>query len=149
MGVAEAEANAEEWELEEPSPEYVAGMGLGATKEATRWAWMGFHLEKRLMLEGALERKKGRPKKSKMQRMDVWRAFVLWRMAQCYSVKERQKLTNRALIDRARSIENELDIPISERAFPGRASLEQSVSRGRTALEIDAEWKSEVCEKCL
>lgn len=34
-----------DWEFAPPSEEYMIGMGLGASREATRWAFKGYMLE--------------------------------------------------------------------------------------------------------
>lgn len=147
MGIAEAEAEGEAWELDVPSPSYVPGIGLGATKEATRWAWMGYNLEIILRIKRDLQRKRGRPSKHPFATKDAFRAFTLWGLAQRLPCEARKSITNRILICLAMKVEGELSIPVSERAFPGAGNFEQSVSRGKKALEIDDTWKSEVCEK--
>jgi hypothetical protein len=148
MGVAEAEANGEEWELEEPSLEYVPGMGLGATKEATRWAWMGYHLEKRRKIGQHLKRPRGRPRKEPLETTDAFRAFTLWRLAQHLDEDARRRISSRALVTFARQVEASLDVPQEERAFPVMTeAFDRSVSEGKKLLEIDNAWNSSVCEK--
>lgn len=143
----EAEASGEVWEFDEPSPEYVPGMGLGATKEATRWAWMGYQLERMLLINLHLKQRRGRPAKSPIQTKDALRAFTLWRLAQRINADARRNVTNRELIALAIHIEESLGVPFPERVFPKAGSYDASVSKGRRALEINDAWHSQVCEK--
>ena len=59
---------------------------------------------------------------------------------------ERSKITNRDLILLAQEVYNS---DSTKDLFNERitATIEQSVSRGRTSLKIDENWNSEVCEK--
>ena len=59
---------------------------------------------------------------------------------------ERSKITNRNLILLAQEVSYSKN---TKELFDDSMSsnIEQSVSRGRTALKIDANWNSEVCEK--
>ena len=52
----------EEAELAPNSEDYVFGMGLGATKQATRWAYKGFFLESGERIEKIKKNINGRPK---------------------------------------------------------------------------------------
>lgn len=134
-------------ELLHPREHSVPGMGLGATPQACRWAWIGFNIEMRNAIDGSIARPRGRPAKEPIGTKDAWRAWTLWRIAQNLEEQTRKNITNRELIDLASRVENELCIPNSERAFPPGGEFEQSVSRGRTMLEIGDDWKSELCEK--
>lgn len=60
----DAEASGEDWEFETPSADYVPGLGLGATKEARRWALLGYCTEQLRRFEEQLSKlkpRRGRP----------------------------------------------------------------------------------------
>ena len=63
-----------------------------------------------------------------------------------WSQNEKAKITNRDLILLAQEVYNSNSTKdlFNERIT---ATIEQSVSRGRTSLKIDENWNSEVCEK--
>lgn len=147
LDVIDEEANNEEWELETPSLDYVPGMGLGATKEATRWAWIGYNREKMHTINEQLRRSPGRPTISPIRSKNAWRAFILWGIAQKFEADKRQHLNQRRLIQIARQLEDFLQIPNVERAFPEYQDFDSSVSRGKKNLQIDEAWHSDVCEK--
>ena len=70
------------------------------------------------------------------------RAYVLWLIAKELPSEQRKKISNRKLIKIAKTMQYRA--LFSNCAFK---TLEQSISRGKTALEIDSEWNSEVCKK--
>ena len=70
------------------------------------------------------------------------RAYVLWLIAKALPSEQRKKISNRKLIQIAQTMQYRA--LFSNCAFK---TLEQSISRGKTALEIDSEWNSEVCKK--
>ena len=88
------------------------------------------------------------PPKSKGGRPSVkWgkgsrRAYVLWLFAKELPPDQRKKISNRKLIQIAQT--TQYRALFSNCLF---GTLEQSISRGKTALEIDGEWNSEVCKK--
>jgi hypothetical protein len=136
----------EEAELAPNSEDYVFGMGLGATKQATRWAYKGFLLESGERIEKIKKKINGRPKVSFFKKKDNLRVFALWYMIKNWPQDERSKITNRDLILLAQEVSYSKK---TKELFDDSmsANIEQSVSRGRTALKIDANWNSEVCEK--
>lgn len=150
LEVLETEANGEEWELESPSAEFVPGMGLGATKDATRWAWLGYQKEL-----GRTFKKRGRntiePVKSKPAR----RAFHAWKMCKKLRAESGQDdaiFSNRELIAKCQEYERDLGLDAKDRLFRdsvGQSTLDSSLSVGKGLLEIDERWNSEVCEKIL
>jgi|GEM_PF-3289096 len=148
LGVLEAEADQEAWELESFSADFVPGMGLGATKEATRWAWLGMQRE-----FGRIIKKAGRKKEPIKKTKPAKRAFAAWRM--CQKLRKDAGLpdaafTNRELILHCQKHETDLGLKLSERLFPNdSATLEASLSTGKALLEIDKRWNSKVCEKLL
>ena len=70
------------------------------------------------------------------------RAYVLWLFAKELPQDQRKKISNRELIQIAQT--TQYRALFSNCLF---GTLEQSISRGKTALEIDDEWNSEVCKK--
>ena len=70
------------------------------------------------------------------------RAYVLWLIAKELPPDQRKKISNRKLIQIAQNMQ--YSALFKNCAFK---TLEQSISRGKTALEIDSEWNSEVCKK--
>ena len=136
----------EEAEYAPNSEDYVSGMGLGATKQATRWAYKGFLLENRERLESITKKTNGRPTKSFFEKKDNLRVFALWYMIKNLAQTKRAKITNRELISLAKKASYS---QVTRELFDDSmsANIEQSVSRGRAALKIDENWNSEVCEK--
>ena len=67
----------EEWDFAPNSEEYVHGMGMGASKDAIRWAYMGYMLE---MRQGMIKFKKnvGRKKQHKYESVHCQRAMRIW-----------------------------------------------------------------------
>ena len=128
------------------SEDYVFGMGLWATKQATRWAYKGFLLESGERIEKIKKKINGRPKVSFFKKKDNLRVFALWYMIKDWPQDKRSKITNRELILLAQEVSYSKN---TKELFDDSMSsnIEQSVSRGRTALKIDADWNSEVCEK--
>ena len=151
MGIIEAQINGEEWEIESPSPDYVPGMGMGATKQATRWAWIGMQAEISNAIAEKSKRPAHRPKKDPLETMDAVRAFAAWRM--CKNLrrilgKPDAKITTRELICLIQLVENEMGVDRRQQFFNrDDTTNEQSVSRGKNHLEIDADWNSKVCEE--
>jgi hypothetical protein len=83
--------------------------------------------------------KGGRPK-LKFQ-INEKRAYYLWSIAKDLPESERVKITNRKLIEIAKT-----------KPFRGffqnttsQSTVEQSISRGKKALKIDKHWNSKVC----
>jgi hypothetical protein len=136
----------EEAELAPNSKDYVFGMGLGATEEATRWAYKAFLQENTERFESTNKKPNGRPKISFFKKKNNRRAFALWFLMKNRTQNKRAKITNRDLILLAQEVYNSNSTKdlFSERIT---ATIEQSVSRGRTSLKIDENWNSEVCEK--
>jgi hypothetical protein len=70
------------------------------------------------------------------------RAYVLWLVAKELPSEQRKKISNRKLIQIAQTMQYRA--LFSNCTFK---TLEESISRGKTALEIDDEWNSKVCKK--
>jgi hypothetical protein len=145
-------ADGEEWEIEPMSEDFVVGMGMGATKDATRWAYKGFSLEAGQAMKNVASKKSGRPQLAPYQHIDCRRAYAIWDHVNTYIEEQnRSKLSNRGLIQELQKLETKHAQLVSKRQsllFPiTTESLETSVSRGKTALKIDQTWSSEVCEK--
>ena len=124
---------------------HVPGIGIGASRDAIRWATIG-------MLDELSHQYKsmtpiGRPASDFMNKVSNRRAFMLWALVNKNPISPNLKLaSNRELIDimiLLRGFE-----PCIKDYFPNTTdNLEPSVSRGRTALNIGQMWQSEVCEK--
>ena len=146
-----ASANGEPWELAPSIHEFVPGMGVGASEQAIRWAWVGQLIEMDQAIEKSLKRPAHRPRKQSYEKKDAWRAYLAWNM--CWNVRRALgaadgKISNRELIRCIRDVERKLQIPNDKRAFTSTdATCEQSLSRGKKLLKIDNNWNSEFCEK--
>ncbi len=125
-GALEAEQEGIEWEFEAPSSEFVPGMGLGATKEATRWAYIGYCVHQKAIIDRQLSRPRGRPRKSSIESVDAFRAFSLWKVANSFFANRRNEVTILELIQFASNVEATLDVPLRERAFPPSGVLEDT-----------------------
>ena len=136
----------EEAELVPNVEDYVFGIGLGATEEATRWAYKGFLQEKRERFKSTNKKLNGRPKISFFRKKNNRRAFAIWFLMKNCRQNIKAKISNRDLILKAQEVYNS---DSTKELFNERitATIEQSVSRGRTSLKNDENWNSEVCEK--
>ena len=69
------------------------------------------------------------------------RAYYLWTIANELPKKQRTKITNRKLIELAKTK------PFHGvfRGTTAASTIEQSISRGKKALKIDKNWNSKVC----
>ena len=124
---------------------YVPGMGIGASKDALRWATAG-------MLDELLRNQKnkkpfGRPVRDFMEQVDNRRAFMLWALVNIDPISPNLKFaSNRELLNIMLML-RKFGPDITD-YFPNTTdNLEQSISRGRTALGIGQMWESKVCEK--
>ena len=135
----------EDWEFAPNSENFVHGMGIGATKEATRWAYIGYKYELAQKIKGYSKKLKGRPKLSQYGGIDCRRAYALWQYVQNTVEEElREKLKNRQLIELVKSIHKNDN---TYRRLFNASNVESSVSRGRKKLEINSKWQSKICEK--
>ena len=144
----------EEWEWAPPSEDYVSGMGLGATKQATRWAYLGYKIETEARLKEALALVKrktrksetgGAPYKKEEFKMDNQRALLLWLLAREYPENFRRELTNRKAIQMAK-----MRWTVGRTMFAlgvADTTIEQSVSRGKAFWGIDKSWNSKKLEE--
>ena len=124
---------------------YVPGMGIGASKDALRWATAG-------MLDELLRNQKnkkpfGRPERDFMDKVDNRRAFMLWTLVNINPISPNLKFaSSRELLDIMFLLRKV--VPCIKDYFPNTTdSLEPSISRGRTALRIGKMWQTKVCEK--
>ena len=124
---------------------YVPGMGIGASKDALRWATAG-------MLDELLRNQKnkkpfGRPVRDFMEQVDNRRAFMLWALVNIDPISPNLKFaSNRELLNIMLMLRKFR--PDITDYFPNTTdNLDQSISRGRTALGIGQMWESKVCEK--
>ena len=155
MEYMQAVQSGEEFEWRQNSPNYVQGMGIGATKDATRWAYIGYCIERETERErifnslvGPKPKKFGRPKTySPLGSLQNRRAFALWLIVKNFNEAIPDMLTTRHLIIIARNHPEYIEYASLRSLFPDNEDLEQSISRGKTALSIDRNWASDVCEK--
>ena len=139
--------NDEDWEFAPLSEEYMMGMGLGASKEATRWAFKGYMLELHQNL-ASFKKKVGRKRKPEFGSIDCQRAMLIWVYLHKMNPNPNISLKNRHLISLMQSL-GKNDSRIA-RLFPKTHSrLQSSVSAGKTKLEINDRWESKVCEKLM
>jgi hypothetical protein len=124
---------------------YVPGMGIGASKDALRWATAG-------MLDELLRNQKnkkpfGRPERDFMDKVCNRRAFMLWTLVNINPISPNLKFaSNRELLNIMLML-RKFGPDITD-YFPNTTdNLEPSISRGRTALGIGQMWQSTVCEK--
>ena len=124
---------------------YVPGMGIGASKDALRWATTG-------MLDELLRNQKnkkpfGRPERDFMDKVCNRRAFMLWTLVNINPISPNLKFaSNRELLNIMLML-RKFGPDITD-YFPNTTdNLEPSISRGRTALGIGQMWQSTVCEK--
>ena len=124
---------------------YVPGMGIGASKDALRGATAGMLDE---LLRNQKNRKPfGRPVRDFMEKVDNRRAFMLWALVNIDPISPNLKFaSNRELLNIMLML-RKFGPDITD-YFPNTTdNLEQSISRGRTALGIGQMWESKVCEK--
>lgn len=95
----------------------------------------------------------GRPKKSVLTSDDTIRALFAWdfvRRTRMWLSEPNRKFTNRFVIDMLVRFEEATNISAADRYFSSSiATLEGSLSRGKSRLQIDRHWHSEVCEKLM
>lgn len=137
--------NDEDWEFAPLSEEYMIGMGLGASREATRWAFKGYMLELHQTWT-SYKKKVGRKKKSEYGSIDCQRAMLIWVYVNKMNPNPSTSLKNRHLISLMQSLGTS-DSRIASLFPKGHSRLQSSVSAGKTKLEINDRWESKVCEK--
>jgi len=124
---------------------YVPGMGIGASKDALRWATAGMLDE---LLRNQKNRKPfGRPVRDFMDKVCNRRAFMLWALVNINPISPNLKFaSNRELLNIMLML-RKFGPDITD-YFPNTTdNLEPSISKGRTALGIGQMWQSTVCEK--
>jgi hypothetical protein len=116
---------------------------IGVSLLAASWA-----LKKDMM-----RRPQGRPRSGTLGNVDCWRAYCAW-----WAVKVAGKpaMSNLDAIKLCRKVDDAMGIPKDKQAFSNRAggedaNLEQSLSRGRSKLEMskvaDDRWQSNHCDE--
>jgi len=142
-------------EWEPISESYVPGMGLGASKDAIRWAYKGYLVERYQQQEKVIAQIKaqmkqntkiGPPEKTPELRVDNLRAYYLWFLVRDWAESFRCELTSRRAIELAKM----QPVTGKTKAIWGHQespSIEQSVSRGKSFWRIDNSWNSERCEQ--
>lgn len=152
LDMLDAEREGQLWEWEALAPGVVPGMGLGASSQATRWAWLGMQMEAEAAIQNTLKRPAHRPAKDPLLSKDAVRAFAVWRM--CHGLrhdilnKPNAHISTRELVALIRQVENALNVPKTHQLFskPDQ-TVESSITRGKQILEIDDAWNSQFCDK--
>jgi len=137
----------EDWEFAPLSETFVHGMGLGATAEATRWAYKGY-LQELGDYAKALKKKAGRKALPRHAGIDCDRAKIIWMHVNQFKDKTLISLKNRHLIMEMQSM-GRYNKHIATLFPMSHGRLESSVSKGKKILEIDENWNSKVCEKLM
>jgi len=122
-------------------------IGAGTCDRAKFLILLGYAHEQNILAKRRLAPPSvGRPSKGNYGGIDCFRAFTIWRFAKILDFAK--ALSNREWIDVMVQLA-ELGI-VERHVFPAHSgnTLEQSVSRGKTKLEISDDWLSSVlCEK--
>jgi len=139
--------NDEDLEFAPLSEENMIGMGLGASRDATRWAFKGYMLELHQNL-ASFKKKVGRKRKPEFGSIDCQRAMLIWVYLHKMNPNPNISLKNRHLISLMQSL-GKNDSRIARLFPPEHERLQSSVSAGKTKLEIDDRWESKVCEKLM
>lgn len=147
--IIDAQAKGEDWELEAISEDFIPGLGVGATDEARRWAWLGYRYEMLEAVKVRLKRKRGPPTKDAYLTLDAKRARYLWAFADTLTKGKGGKISSRALIQLAVEVAKSTANPELKRLFLVADNVEYSVSRGKKIMDIDAQWCSKVCEQLM
>ena len=137
--------NDEDLEFAPLSEENMIGMGLGASRDATRWAFKGYMLELHQNL-ASFKKKVGRKRKPEFGSIDCQRAMLIWVYLHKMNPNPNVSLKNRHLISLMQSL-GKNDSRIARLFPPEHERLQSSVSAGKTKLKIDDQWRSKVCEK--
>lgn len=93
------------------------------------------------------KRPRGRPAKPDLADLDCCRAYTCWAIVRRLGGAS---LSNQKAIERMQEIEEAIGIPLTEQIFPrttDNASLEQSLSRGKTKLGFTGKWTCSTCER--
>ena len=139
--------NDEDLEFAPLSEENMIGMGLGASRDATRWAFKGYMLELHQNL-ASFKKKVGRKRKPEFGSIDCQRAMLIWVYLHKMNPNPNISLKNRHLISLMQSL-GKNDSRIARLFPPEHERLQSSASAGKTKLKIDDQWRSKVCEKLL
>ncbi len=140
----------DEWEYEEISPDYVPGLGLGATEEARRWAYMGYQMEigaQLSALSNYYRNPVGRPALKEALQIDSMRAIHMWLELREMPETYRTEHTNRQLIRWMQGRKHRT--PKAESLWRPNSNLERSLSIGRTFWRIRDDWSCPELEEAL
>ena len=129
-----------------PSPNYVLGMGVGASEQATKWAYKGLQHELEEKLALATKKSAGRPSKEGALKASQLRTFHLWLIASEYTESQRQELQVNQLIKIVKNIDFLTGKTKHLWNVGSFESLAQSISRGRKWWQIDKAWNSPKCD---
>lgn len=137
-----------EWELEMPSVDYVPGMGLGATKQATRWAARGYNPSFELVIEkNRAQRQRGRPTKAPELKKPQLLALHVWLEVRDMPISFRRE-SNRVLLNwMCERFGGTKPTNATEKLWSFRPErLEKSLSTGRSFWGLSEVWESQKCE---
>ena len=124
----------EDWEFPPLSENYMFGMGLGASKDAIRWAFKGYMLEMDQNM-ATFKKKVGRRKKSEYGSIDCIRAMYIWLYVHKINKQADLSLKNRHLIKQMQLL-GERDSRIAKIFPPEHTRLQSSVSNGSHGAQI-------------
>ena len=129
-----------------PSPNYVLGMGVGASEQATKWAFIGYQVELGKLLKLATEKSAGRPSKEGALKASQLRTFHLWLIASEYTESQRQELQVNQLIKIVKNLDYLTGNTKNLWNIGSFESLGQSISKGKKWWQIDEAWNSPKCD---
>jgi hypothetical protein len=139
-----------EWEYEEISPDYVPGLGFGATEQVRRWAYIGYQIEIGSQLKALtahFRKPVGGQAKEVALQINQMRAAHMWLELRDMPKSFRTESTNRKLISWMSSREHR-DAEARKRWLPN-SNLERSLSMGRTFWGIQDDWSCPTLEEGL
>ena len=140
----------DEREYEEISPDYVPGLGLGATEQARRWAHMGYQLEIGAQLNALstyYRNPVGRPALKEAVQINQRRAAHMWLELREMPMAYRTEQTNGELIRWMQGRKHRT--PELDRLWRPNSNLERSLSMGRTFWGIKDDWSCPTLEEGL
>lgn len=109
---------------------------------------LGEQLRLAMMTPQHEKRGRGRPRKADIEQVDRKRAWICWWIVQ--RMREQGKPVTRSSTSAAALIEQARDLPRGTELFSkttDQSTLQQSIYRGKTALQIDEDWNSAACEE--
>lgn len=110
--------------------------------------FLGEQVRLAMMTPQPQKRGRGRPRKEGIELVDGQRAWICWWLVR--RMREQGQPVTRSSASAAALIKQARMLPGGTELFPNmtdHSTLEQSIYRGKTALQIDAKWNSKACEE--